>query len=433
VSPEDQNIAAIDGLAKTLRTNIPPQLHDNTVDKLQELQDILQPRPDGGIKSIPLQTPVQVPRVRTPYEYAPDHSPVQTPNATALRVAMNHAIPPRVAPVETNGDATEFVYPKRDMWNKQKTRPVKPTSPRQSPRLEALQKQSRVADAGQLCTVSTPAQNTRSKTAGNWPTGKGHCKVTTIKQELVLACIKTYTEVTQKPAQASSLAQHKFPSKILNAVLNKDPGELMEMRQLLRNPKYSNLWGKSYTKELRRLAQGIPGTKGTDTILFIKYDKIPLDRRQNVTYGKTVVMYWPEKDDPNRTRLTVGGNQIVCPFNASTPTVKMMTVKMHLNSLISTKGAHYCTIDLKDFYLNTPMERPEYMQLKLSDLPHNFVDMYDLIKIAEDNGNVYIKIQKGMYSLPQAGILAHQLLKQWLNEHGYEQSQITPGLWKHTT
>jgi hypothetical protein len=132
VTPEDQIIAAIGGLAKTLRTNIPPQLHDNTVDKLQKLQDILQPKPDGGIKSTPLQTPAQVPRVHTPYEYAPGHSPVQTPNATAPRMAMNYAIPPRVAPVETNGDATEFVYPKRDIWNKQKTRPVKPTSPQQS-------------------------------------------------------------------------------------------------------------------------------------------------------------------------------------------------------------------------------------------------------------------------------------------------------------
>jgi hypothetical protein len=71
----------------------------------------------------------------------------------------------------------------------------------------------------------------------------------------------------------------------------------MDMRQLLCNPKYSNLWGKSYTKELGCLAQGIPGTKWTDTIVFIKYDKIPLDRRRNITYGKTVVTYWPEKDD----------------------------------------------------------------------------------------------------------------------------------------
>ncbi len=147
-----------------------------------------------------------------------------------------------------------------------------------------------------------------------------------------------------------------------------------------------------------------------------------------------MVDYWPEKNNPNQTRLTVGGNQLVCPFDVSTPTVKMMTVKMHLNSVISTKGAQYFTIDLKDFYLNTPMERPrEYMQMKLSDLPHDFVDMYYLTKIAEDNGNIYMKIQKGMYGLPQAGILAQQLLEQRLNEHGYQQSPITAGLWKHTT
>jgi hypothetical protein len=113
--------------------------------------------------------------------------------------------------------------------------------------------------------------------------------------------------------------------------------------------------------------------------------------------------------------------------------VEMMTVKMHLNSVISTKRRHYCTIDLKDFYLNTLMEWPQYMQLKLSNLPKNFVDMYDLTKIAQDNDKVYIKIQKGMYGLPRAGILAQQLLEQRLNEHGYQQRQITPGLWKHTT
>ncbi len=145
-----------------------------------------------------------------------------------------------------------------------------------------------------------------------------------------------------------------------------------------------------------------------------------------------MVTYQPEKDDPNRTRLTVGGNWIVHHGNVSTPMVEMMTVKMHPNSMISTKVAQYCTFDIKDFYLNTPMEQPEYMQMKLSNLPQEFVDLYDLTKIAEDNGYVYIKVQKGMYGLPQAGILAHRLVEQWLNEQGYQQSQVTPGLWKHS-
>jgi hypothetical protein len=228
---------------------------------------------------------------------------------------------------------------------------------------------------------------------------------------MVLACIETYIEVTQTRLQPARLAQQKFSMVMLNAVLNNNTGKLMEMRHLLRNPKYTKLWGKLCTKELGWLAQGVSGTKGTDTIVLIRYNKIPLDRRRHITYGKMVVTYQPEKDNPNWTRLTIGGNRIVHHGDVSMPTVKIMTVKMHLNSVISTKGAQYCTFDLKDFYLNMPMEWLEYIWMKLSDLPQEFVNLYDLTKIAEDNGNMYIKVQKGMNSLPQAGMLAHRLLE----------------------
>ncbi len=36
-----------------------------------------------------------------------------------------------------------------------------------------------------------------------------------------------------------------------------------------------------------------------------------------------------------------------------------------------------------------------------------------------------------MYGLPQAGIIAQQLLEKNLEEHGYHQSATTPGLWTH--
>ncbi len=44
VTPEDQIVAAIGGLAKTLTTGVPPQLRKDTVDKLRKLQEILGPR-----------------------------------------------------------------------------------------------------------------------------------------------------------------------------------------------------------------------------------------------------------------------------------------------------------------------------------------------------------------------------------------------------
>ena len=141
------------------------------------------------------------------------------------------------------------------------------------------------------------------------------------------------------------------------------------MHQLLKTPKYSKLWGKLYTKELSQLAQGVPGTAGTNTIVFILYaDNIPLNHMRHITYGKNVDTYRPEKEDPNWTRLTVGGNRIVYPGDVFTPTVEIMTVKMHLNSVISTKSAKYCTFNIKDVYLNTLMAQPKFMRIKLSEL-----------------------------------------------------------------
>jgi hypothetical protein len=71
------------------------------------------------------------------------------------------------------------------------------------------------------------------------------------------------------------------------------------------------------------------------------------------------------------------------------------------------------------------------MHMKISDLLPDFVKAYNLINLATNNGTIYIKIQKGMYGLPQAGILAQNLLEKCLNQHGYHQSNVTLGLWKH--
>jgi hypothetical protein len=36
-----------------------------------------------------------------------------------------------------------------------------------------------------------------------------------------------------------------------------------------------------------------------------------------------------------------------------------------------------------------------------------------------------------MYGFLQAGLLANKLLEKRLNKHGYQQSKLVPGLWKH--
>ncbi len=91
-------------------------------------------------------------------------------------------------------------------------------------------------------------------------------------------------------------------------------------------------------------------------------------------------------------------------------------------------------MDIKDFYLlNIPMAWYEYMQLTLSDIPADIIEHYKLNEIATPDGYVYCNIQKGMYGLPQAGIIAQDLLADQLKLHGNSQSKTTPGLWKHNS
>jgi hypothetical protein len=91
------------------------------------------------------------------------------------------------------------------------------------------------------------------------------------------------------------------------------------------------------------------------------------------------------------------------------------------------------TMDIKDFYLNTPMAGYEYMQLRIADMPEDVIAHYKLTDIAMHNGYIYCKIQKGMYGLPQAGSLPSNYSKKHLKAHNYRQSTITPGLWTHDT
>jgi hypothetical protein len=70
------------------------------------------------------------------------------------------------------------------------------------------------------------------------------------------------------------------------------------------------------------------------------------------------------------------------------------------------------------------------MVINLASLPQETIEKYDLNELAQD-GKVYIEIQKGMYGLPQAGILANKLLQRNLANDGYRPTTHTHGLWTH--
>ena len=67
----------------------------------------------------------------------------------------------------------------------------------------------------------------------------------------------------------------------------------------------------------------------------------------------------------------------------------MLTVKLLLNSIVSTPNAKLMSVHIKEFYLNTPMPRYEYMILKLSELPDNMIHQYNLREKVTKDKYVY--------------------------------------------
>ena len=198
------------------------------------------------------------------------------------------------------------------------------------------------------------------------------------------------------------------------------------------NKRIREIWALAFCNELGRLTQGFKNkVKGTDCCVFIKFQNIPKHKR--ATYARIVSEIRPQKkEEPHRIRMTAGGNLIYYPFDKSQPTADLTTVKLHINSVISTRNARYACLDIKNMYLNSDMDEPEYMFIYANLIPPEFMDEYNLHDFVHD-GKVYLQINKGMYGLPQAGKLAHDQLKAHLKKFGYAPCRLTPGLWKHQT
>jgi hypothetical protein len=173
----------------------------------------------------------------------------------------------------------------------------------------------------------------------------------------------------------------------------------------MKDPRLQPLWTRGFGNEYGRLFQGTRDIPGTNTCFFIKLANIPNDRK--ITYGKIVCDYKPHKKEKECVRLTVGGDRLDYSGDVANSTSDITTFKILMNSTLSTKNAAMMMMNIKKYYLGTPLPRFEYMKMLLSRFPEEIVQKYNLNALAVD-GWVYIEIRKCMYGLKQAGLLANQ-------------------------
>ena len=187
-------------------------------------------------------------------------------------------------------------------------------------------------------------------------------------------------------------------------VTHSKTGKSMEYRDLITDPSTCATWLRSASNESGCLAQGLPDNRvePPNTIFFIPFSKVPKHKRP--TYAHFVCSYRPQKAEPYCTCITIGSNLIDYPGNLSMKVADMTTFKLLMNSTLSTPGACWLGLDVKNYYLGTPMDDYEYMFIPINSISQEIIVHYKLQDIVH-NGKVYMEIHHRMYGHPQAGSL----------------------------
>ena len=185
-------------------------------------------------------------------------------------------------------------------------------------------------------------------------------------------CIVMAVEEHQGPCrkrrskQARRLAKRiaKIENEVheVMVVLNRDTGKLLKYRQLMQDPSYKKEWSRLAANEFDCLAQGVGNQiKGTNIMKVIPKRDVPRDRTRDVTYASFLYKVRNEKTERNRTRIVFRGDCTNYTGEVATPTAEMLVAKLLSDSVVSTKGVQFMTADISNFYLNTPLERPEFI------------------------------------------------------------------------
>ena len=57
-----------------------------------------------------------------------------------------------------------------------------------------------------------------------------------------------------------------------------------------------------------------------------------------------------------------------------------------LNHISGSQSAKFLGLDLNGFYLNTPMDRPEFLRIKVENFPGDVINQYKLKDIVDAKG-----------------------------------------------
>ena len=186
-------------------------------------------------------------------------------------------------------------------------------------------------------------------------------------------------------------------------------------------------WTGAHVVEIDRLVEK------HKTMQFIKASEIPAGYKM-MYYNPVLTKKLKQAVYVYRVRGTAGGNNSSYDGDTTAYVSDMTTFKILCNKTISTAGKRMSTADISDMYLHSQLEAPEYMWIRLCDIPLASQAKYKLVSLVSPGAaTVAVRITGGMYGLPQAGRLAQEKLIKVLYDHGYYMCKNTTCLFKHKT
>ena len=114
--------------------------------------------------------------------------------------------------------------------------------------------------------------------------------------------------------------------------------------------------------------------------------------------------------------MTVSDDKLEYDGEPRSPVISLLNTKIFLNSVISDAGndSTLSTADIKNHYLQSPMEKYHYMKIPLKYFTPKTCSEYDIHNIGH-NGYINIEIRKGMYGLKEVGSLAFNYMVKTLH------------------
>ena len=204
--------------------------------------------------------------------------------------------------------------------------------------------------------VTTPRQSTRLRDIAP-PANVRFRNSRIISQEAINLLLmddtdNDLTKFTPLSLQPQPVHQRNYLHYAMPMVHPVTDETITSYKKLMKDPVTQETWMAAFGNDFGGMAQGDnkTGQVGTNA-MFVMDPKdipnIPADRL--VTYANVVVDYRPQKEDPNRIRITAGGNLINYPVEVTTQTADITTSKLHWNSVLSTQKAKCMCLDLKTF------------------------------------------------------------------------------------